>query len=137
MATKFETFLEKLNIPDELKASINDGYKLLFEDLSSTSSSTGYNLVRSADGVPGHFEPDPTGYNGGHATVFQSDEDEELDGNEGEDREFKFALPGFVGQEENDVEEIKEKFKAFLNKLHGMKGSQLTEAVMSAIDTIH
>lgn len=139
MKSKFEVFLEKLNLEDNLQSSIKDGYNLLFE-VSSTGSSSGYNMVGRADPTGSiTYTPDPSGYNGGHATVFN--EEEEFDGNEGADDPFEFKLPGLVGQAESDVQDIKDRFKSFLTKLHGM-GDQgdkknLTESIMTAINTLH
>lgn len=134
MKSKFEDFLEKLNIEDSLKSSIKDGFNSILESLASTSSSTGYNTITITDSSGSiQLVPDPSGYNGGHNTV----DDEELEANEGEDHPFEFKLPSLVGQNESDVQDIKDKFKSFLNKLHSMGDKKnLTEAIMEAIDIL-
>ena len=75
MKSKFEAFLEKLNIEDNLKSSIKEGFNSIIESMSSTSSSTGYNAIRTTDSTGSiQYIPDPSGYNGGHTTVFDEDE---------------------------------------------------------------
>lgn len=139
MNSQFNKFLENLNLEENLKISIQDGFSVLFEELCGTSSATSYYIPSSGSdpdgsGSGGPPQPHPGGYNGGHATVFKDEED--FDANEGEENPFQFVLPKFVGKAETDVQDIKDKFKSFLNKLQGKSTDSLTEAIMSAIDVI-
>ena len=134
MNDKFELFLEKIKIPVDLKSSVLDGYKLLFESLTSTASATAHNiLIRDSSTGSVHVGKDPSGYNGGHNVV---NLDELDDANEGEDRKFHFKLPGLIGEKEHDVQDIKNKFRSFLNKMHGAN-SPLTESIMKVIDILY